>query len=436
MKISIENFKSISKVHNFEIKPMTVLSGTNSSGKSSFVQMLLLIKKTLEDSSTKSVLSIKNREFKDIVFNQNKNNKILFSIVLDPKEVTIPPNYINTKEVSVDVGFQMRDERIFVSDFILDLKAEEGNSWFLKINNETERASKAEVSNPSTFIQALDKTEFRGSIDFAAMIPQTLTDTTGDKYPFKIDWIKDGLTNVFNSFYYIGPIRQKPEIAYKESLSSRYVGIAGEYTAQILKDFENEKVDSYSFNQIDKKSTTLLEAVNYWLCDQFKISKKVYSEKKEDSYQIYLEDNNGLKVNIKHVGYGVSQVLPIVVQGLLMPKEGILIIEQPEIHLHPKIQSLLYDFFYSLTLIDKKVIVETHSSHFITRMRRRIAEDESNNMDDIINLTFIENGIFRKLELDDFGTILNYYPEDFIEQPAKEMDSIIKAQIKKRRKNG
>ena len=437
MKVSIENFKSIHSVHNFEIKPMTVLSGTNSSGKSSFVQMLLLIKKTLDDSSTNSVLSLKNKDFNDVVLNQNKNNKIVFSIILDNTEIEIPPNYVNTKEINVEVKFQMCDDSILVSDFFLNLKATNSNSWNLKISNDIKRVHKAEVSNPSTFIQDTKKTEFEGSIDFVAMIPQILTDSDGDKYPFKLDWVKDGLTKVFNSLYYIDPIRQKPEIAYPEkSISNNYVGIEGEFTAQLLKDFENEEIDFFMIDHIERKNTTLLEAVNYWLCEQFNISKKVYSEKKDDSYQIYLEDKNGLKVNIKHVGYGVSQVLPLIVQGLLMPKGGILIIEQPEIHLHPKIQSLLYDFLYSLTLLEKKVIVETHSSHFITRMRRRIAEDETNEMDDRINLTFIENGVFRNLELDDYGTILHYYPKDFIEQPAKEMDAIIKAQIKKRRKNG
>ena len=83
----------------------------------------------------------------------------------------------------------------------------------------------------------------------------------------------------------------------------------------------------------------------------------------------------------------------------------------------------------------KKVIVETHSSHFITRMRRRIAEDESNAMDDRINFTFIDDNVFRTLELDDYGTILNYYPKDFIEQPADEMRAIVEAQIRKRNAN-
>jgi predicted ATPase len=150
---------------------------------------------------------------------------------------------------------------------------------------------------------------------------------------------------------------------------------------------------------------------------------------------IFTLNKNGLKVNMKHVGFGISQLLPIVVQGLIMKDDGILIVEQPEVHLHPKIQSSLYDFLYSLTLDGKRVIVETHSSHFITRMRRRIAEDESNEMDDKISLTFIEGNVFRTLEMDDYGTILNYYPQDFLEQPAEEMKAIIEAQIRKRRQN-
>ena len=64
MKISIENFKSIKQVHDFEIKPMTILSGVNSSGKSSFIQFLLLMKQSLEKSSTKEVLDLKGEYFK------------------------------------------------------------------------------------------------------------------------------------------------------------------------------------------------------------------------------------------------------------------------------------------------------------------------------------------------------------------------------------
>ena len=64
-------------------------------------------------------------------------------------------------------------------------------------------------------------------------------------------------------------------------------------------------------------------------------------------------------------------------------------------------------------------------------MRRRIAEDESNQMDNNIGLTFIEDDIFRSIELDDYGT-MDYYPDDFIEQSNTELRAIVKAQMKKR----
>jgi len=169
------------------------------------------------------------------------------------------------------------------------------------------------------------------------------------------------------------------------------------------------------------------------MCDVFDVAEDIKTEKINDTYKITLINKAGLPISIKHVGFGISQLLPIVVEGLRMPDNGTLIVEQPEIHLHPKIQSLLYDFLYGLTKQGKKVIIETHSSHFITRMRRRIAEDESNEMDDNISLTFIEDDIFRTIELDDYGT-LNYYPKDFIEQSNTELRAIVKAQMNKRTK--
>jgi predicted ATPase len=135
---------------------------------------------------------------------------------------------------------------------------------------------------------------------------------------------------------------------------------------------------------------------------------------------------------IRHVGFGISQVLPIIVEGLRMRKNGILILEQPEIHLHPKIQSMLFDFIYSLSLTGKKFIIETHSDHFITRMRRRVAEDNSN-LSEKINLVFIEERetehLFHKLNLDDMGTY-DYFPNDFVDQ-SEDYDAIILAQAKK-----
>ena len=80
-------------------------------------------------------------------------------------------------------------------------------------------------------------------------------------------------------------------------------------------------------------------------------------------------------VTIADVGFGVSQLLPILVLGIRSDESSLLLLEQPEIHLHPKLQANLADFLLTLAEQGRRLIVETHSDHFINRLRRRIAED-------------------------------------------------------------
>jgi len=436
MKISIENFKSIRQVCEFEIKPMTILSGVNSSGKSSLIQFILLLKQTLADSSTSNVLSIDSHSFKIQTYGQNADNLISFQLSLNKSEIEIPTNFAGAQSVLIELSYKLVENQVEIAKFSTKIYTDKDEAkWFIILNLKNDGNYNIKVSNPSIFVQE-DVVEKEGSVDFVAMIPQIVTDEEGQKFPFKLDWVNNAVSKIFELIYYVGPVRQQPEESYQKNNASNYVGSKGEMTAQILKEHESKEVVYFPLNNKEQKNDTLLNVVNYWLCKEFGIGGKIFSEKGDEIYRIILEDDTGLKVNIKHVGYGISQVLPIIVQGLLMPENGILIIEQPEIHLHPKIQSLLYDFLYSLTLSNKKVIVETHSNHFVTRMRRRIAEDESSQMDDKINMTFIEYGLFRHLEFDDYGTMLHYYPKDFIEVPSEEMRAIIQAQSKKRRKNG
>jgi len=98
---------------------------------------------------------------------------------------------------------------------------------------------------------------------------------------------------------------------------------------------------------------------------------------------------------------------------------------------------MLFDFVYSLSLIGKKFVIETHSDHFITRMRRRVAED-NNNLAKQINLMFVEQEEnehkFVPLDLTNMGT-LSYFPDDFVEQAEDDYKAIIKAQAEKRKNN-
>lgn len=450
MKISIENFKSIQRLHEFEIKPMTVLSGVNSSGKSSFVQFLLLLKQTLEKSSTTSVLELQGayyhlRNATDAVFGHDVNNEISFGITLDSNEINLPNFLPGSRQTAILVHFRISGSQVRISHFSIHISPPENS-------DDTEKYLRLDLKDHYTYEIQLNLEPFgnnlerqkkqEGIVDFVSIFPLSWQTPESRKELFILDWVKEGVDKVFNSLFYIGPSREDPKYEYSASNTGKWVGIRGEYTAQIFMEFADEAVVYHSIKsenqelEFQEKQGTLIEAVNYWLCDVCKVGGRIFAEKIAEVYRIILEDENGLKTNIKHVGYGISQILPIIVQGLLMPQSGILIVEQPEIHLHPKVQSSLYDFLHGLTLQGKRVIVETHSSHFITRMRRRIAEDQTNQMDDQINLTFIEKGLFRTLELDDYGTILNYYPKDFIEESKGEMRAIIEAQMKKRSHHG
>ena len=266
-------------------------------------------------------------------------------------------------------------------------------------------------------------------------------EATNHKYFEEVLHFED-IKVIINSFLhninYVGPNRYEPQDEYNHTLNrNNSIGIKGQFVAQVLNEeapnpinyFEIEKLDNGIRYKNSKK--TLAQATKYWMCDYFEVAEDIRTEKFDKIYKVILVNKSGLETTIKHVGFGISQLLPIVVEGLRMPNNGTLIVEQPEIHLHPKVQSKLFDFLYSLTKQGKKVIVETHSSHFITRMRRRIAEDTSNELDQIIGLTFIEDDIFLSIKLDDYGT-MNYYPDDFIEQEDTELRAIVEAQMRKR----
>ncbi len=95
----------------------------------------------------------------------------------------------------------------------------------------------------------------------------------------------------------------------------------------------------------------------------------------EGLYALRVSDSNlKIDVNLADIGFGASQLLPIIVQGIYAPKGSVLLIEQPEIHLHPRIQALLGDFFIDMSRRGKQAIIETHSEHMILRLQRRIAE--------------------------------------------------------------
>ncbi len=465
MKLSINKFKSIKDLQNFEIKPLTVITGMNCSGKSSFLELLLLLKQTIELDSSNQPLVLsgefyKIKEFQDILYDHNPKNQLSISFLfnkaefskIDKPKTIFLFNTFNDYQCLVKIQYNIYDNKEFINHFSIKFSFPDGNKQYVIFGVDTENIYSIETNTVIFDKKIWTDNPTITNIHFSSIYPtyyegekEVKCDENGPKKfeSFKelinIDDIKIMINSFFQNISYLGPLREQPKDEYFISKSYKNVGTKGEFVARILDEFANEKIQ---FNKIieqengikyDDMTMSLAEAVKYWMCEVFDVAEDIHVEKINDSYKIILMNKSGLTTSIKHVGFGISQLLPIVIEGLRMPKNGTLILEQPENHLHPKVQSLLYDFLYGLTLQGKTVIVETHSSHFITRMRRRIAEDESNKMDNYINLTFIENNIFRTIELNDYGT-LDYYPEDFIEPSNAELRAIVKAQMNKRAK--
>ncbi|MDP2161335.1 MAG: AAA family ATPase [Flavobacterium sp.] len=474
MKISINNFKSIGSLIEYELKPLTILSGTNSSGKSSFIQLLLILKETIDLDSSKNQFYLKGdlfevREYIDILKGKDLSNKLSFSIDLNKAEFSKYGErveksiYDNFKDYvcKLKVDFDSFNQDIYIREFFLNysLPIDAKKNQFIKFNQDKNNETFEIESNVDYFGKNiyLDKAKIT-DINYLSIFPLSydiykeeidVAHKQGENIEYKIketvypniDSIKSLIKIFFEEIHYIGPLREQPRDEYISKKQLNSVGAKGENVAQVLENFKDEilnisipvfKDDNILF---EHKEMKLIEGVKFWMCDVFGIGTDIYSKKVGDSYVIILKNSNGNETTIKHVGFGISQILPIIVEGLRMSNTSTLILEQPEIHLHPKLQSLLFDFLYGLTLSGKTIIIETHSDHLITRMRRRIAEEVENKMKDQINLTFIETSgqdvIFKEIPLDDYGTS-DYFPSDFIDKTDVELRAIVKAQMKKR----
>ncbi len=170
---------------------------------------------------------------------------------------------------------------------------------------------------------------------------------------------------------YLGPLRSHPERHYEFSGDTTdYVGQSGEYLPSIL--FEDQEL----LEQINSDLERL--GVKY----QLKLSKLQYEDSSPSNvFSLRLVDTRTkIDASLRDVGFGISQVLPIVMQSGLSEKKTLLI-EQPEIHLHPAHQAELGDMFIrSAKERGNTLLLETHSEHLMLRILRRIRETTDNEL--------------------------------------------------------
>lgn len=161
------------------------------------------------------------------------------------------------------------------------------------------------------------------------------------------------------TFPTLAPLRERPRRYYENSGSiPSTVGIRGQQTANLIKrrhsEFQEELdawVRRFEFGEALQ--------VKSWSDDLFSL--------------IFRGERPRSLTNLADVGFGASQVLPMIVQALAARPASLMIAEQPEIHLNPRLQGVLADLFVDMAKKDRRVIVETHSEHLLLRLRTLIA---------------------------------------------------------------
>ena len=145
-------------------------------------------------------------------------------------------------------------------------------------------------------------------------------------------------------------------------------------------------------------------------------------------------ENKSPKVLLADVGFGVSQILPLLVLLYYVPEGSTVLIEQPEIHLHPAVQSGLADVMLDVAKNrDVQVIVESHSEHLMRRLQRRVAEEEASSEDVKLYFVSTKQGVAQAsdLELNEWGEI-EKWPDKFFGDDVGEIVAITKSALERR----
>jgi len=429
-RIEIENFKSWKKL-SLDLSPITGLFGTNSSGKSSLLQFLLMLKQTKDTNDRSLVLDFGSAKtstqlgsFHDVIF-QHKNELRLnwrldwtlsntFEIV-DPlaSRKTI---LFSGDDMALISSAGLRNNQLS-ADYIRYIF---GKQEFTLRRNETRSSS-------FTLATTGDNTEFhfirkKGRVwDIPGPVKSYAFPDQAKTYHQNADLLSDleySYEGLMDSVYYLGPLREYPKREYVWSGSSPIdVGPRGERVVDALlsaKSRNEERSLGYR-----RKRRSFEEIIAHWLKKLKLIHDFDVAEIAPHSnlYRINVTKELGsAPVMITDVGFGVSQILPVLVLLYYVPEGSIVILEQPEIHLHPAVQSGLADVIINAIVTRGiQVVVESHSEHLLRRLQLRVADETISS--DKVSLYFCQTtgGVSQAtpLDIDLYGTIENWPPHFF-----------------------
>jgi len=434
-KITIENFKCFQKQTEIEFGKLTLLTGANSSGKSSIIYSILGAIQSGEfpfQFSTNGKY-VNMGDFKEIIFNHHRKEKIKLGFTFKNGSVhkietiwtedannNLPKLFeLNAEADYFNLSVKSKAKK-YIVDFTYNPKKDPMNNSFsiirelnklinkdTKTTKDSNKKDKNEDENdvPDYLKEMTSPHNIKGlildEIPFFKVKPK-------EKGNFKLKQIVDVISRVFSNYdeqiNFISSFRLHPERDYLEQTKSKLkVDNYGDgYLDQII---YWETKNNPKFKQLIKilKELNLLESIK---------SKRLEGGKYKISVQV---KKGGIDTSLSDVGFGISQFLPIIVADLQLPKSSTLFIAQPEIHLHPSVQSSFGDYLIKqMKTDDKNYVIETHSEYFLNKIRLAVVKGEIK--EDDVKIYFVDNhsdsNAIHKITFTKQGQILNA-PDNF-----------------------
>ena len=443
-ELSLKNFKAWKEIDKMRLAPITGLFGTNSSGKSSILQFLLLLKQTAEADDRKLVLDFGDENskanlgsFKAVIYDHDDSNTLSFEFAWKLlKKLTLKDTLNNETLPAVD---KLR----FNSDINWNSKNLSVKNMKYYLDDETSFGMQSKSDKSEDYDLDSSGFNFVRKKQRAWPLPSPVKfygfPDQVNLYYQNAGFLSDlqlELVQMLKRVHYLGPLREFPKRYYtSKGTTPSDLGPKGEFVVDaILASREKGKYISPGHKKTRK---TLEERIAYWLKELGLIHSFKVELIGSSLYEVKVKSGpKSSEVLITDVGFGVSQILPVLVMCYYVPEGSTILLEQPEIHLHPSVQMGLADVFIDVAKNrNVQVILESHSEHLLNRLQRRWAE-KSVSKDDVA-LYFCDVGTtgskLNKLDIDIFGNILNW-PVDFFGDQFGEVAARQKAQLERQTK--
>lgn len=452
-RLQIQNFKGWKDTGTIRMAPITLFFGANSSGKSSIGQFLMMLKQTVESPDRKAVFypggknsAVQLGSFQEMVFQRDPKNKIAFAYqwsLPEPLKIKDPVTEQawsgNILSFQVEVGLGDKDRYPLALDHLqYELWENDQSRLSIGMNRKSETQSEYKVDATNYALKRKPgRVWYPGApVRFYGFPDEVVAYHQNADFVQMLNLQHEKL---FRLVSYLGPLRTKAERLYSwTGIEPESVGYAGENTVAAILAGKNRKI-SFGYKQPAKPFEKIIahQLKQMGLIEEFQVNP---ISRQRQEYEVKLRTKGSRDwVDLPDVGFGISQVLPVLVQCFYAPGNSIIVMEQPEIHLHPGAQAALADVM--IDVINSRengedraiqLIIETHSEHFLRRLQRRMAENivsQEKVSAYFANITK-SPATLEPLQIDMFGNILNW-PEHFFGDEMEDVLGQAKAAMKR-----